>query len=374
MTGSATFSRRFHAWLSGNPDQDVLRWLFRCVVAVTIAVLGADLAAGNGWIPAPDPAGPETPQLSPGSDLPVPSILAPWVPGGDKRVTPLPRPDGAMAKPMTFELVGGGRLMATGTITPGISESFAAEVAKRGDYIKTVVLNSPGGSVNDALAMGRLIRDKKIATEVEAGKYCASSCPLVFAGGVERRAGDKAVIGVHQVAAVGSANAMPRDEMDVAQRISARCQRYLGEMGINLQAWVHAMETPHDRLFVFKPDELKSLNIVTAGAAPVAAPTAVAPAPKTRSWPHAVIPGRALRADPESRGRASLLDSGFASARADVPRNDGVLLLRGCLSRIGDGLVELRHRKRAGHAEFADDEGRRALEAEGGGLIVVADE
>ena len=50
-----------------------------------------------------------------------------------------------MARPMTFELVGGGKLMATGTITPGISEAFAAEVGKRGDYIKTVVLNSPGG-------------------------------------------------------------------------------------------------------------------------------------------------------------------------------------------------------------------------------------
>jgi hypothetical protein len=177
--------------------------------------------------------------------------------------------------------------MATGTITPGLSEAFAAEVAKRADYIKTVVLNSPGGSVNDALAMGRLIREKKFATEVEAGKYCASSCPLVFAGGVERRAGANAAIGVHQVAAVSASNAL-RDEMDVAQRISARCQRYLGEMGINLQVWVHAMETPHDRLFVFKPDELKSLNIVTATATPVAgpaptAPAATPPAPKSRS-------------------------------------------------------------------------------------------
>jgi hypothetical protein len=28
---------------------------------------------------------------------------------------------------------------------------------------------------------------------------------------------------------------------------------YLNDMGVSLQAWVHAMETPHDRLFVFKP-------------------------------------------------------------------------------------------------------------------------
>jgi len=281
MPQSIMLSQRFHAWLSDNPDEPILRWIFRSVLAVTIAVLAADLATGNGWISAPDPlAGPmETRQVSPGLDLPVPSILAPLLPGGDKRLAPLPQPDGAMAKPMTFELVSGGRLTATGTITPGISEAFAAEVGKRGDYIKTVVLNSPGGSVTDALAMGRLIREKKFATEVDAGKYCASSCPLVFAGGVERRAGDKAVIGVHQVAAIGSASgAAPRDEMDVAQRISARCQRYLGDMGINLQVWVHAMETPHDKLFIFKPDELKSLNIVTAGATPVASPVPTAPA------------------------------------------------------------------------------------------------
>jgi hypothetical protein len=284
MPQSVTRSQRFHAWLSDNPDQQILRWIFRGIVAVAIAALAADLATGNGWISAPDPLAPptETRLDSPGLDLPVPSLLAPLLPGGDKRLTPLPQPGGAMAKPMTFELVGGGRLMATGTITPGISEAFAAEVGKRGDYIKTVVLNSPGGSVTDALAMGRLIREKKFATEVEAGKYCASSCPLLFAGGVERRAGDKAAIGVHQVAAIRPASgAAPRDEMDAAQRISARCQRYLGDMGINLQAWVHAMETPHDKLFVFKPDELKSLNIVTTGATPVAtsAPAAAAPAP-----------------------------------------------------------------------------------------------
>jgi hypothetical protein len=292
MPQSVTVSQRFHAWLSDNPDAQVLRWIFRSIVAVTIAVLAADLATGNGWISQPDPtlAPVETRQASPEFALPsVPSILAPFVPGGDKRLTPLPQPDGAMAKPMRFELVGGGRLMATGTITPGLSEAFAAEVGKRGDYIKTVVLNSPGGSVTDALAMGRLIREKNYATEVEAGKTCASSCPLVFAGGVERRAGDKAAIGVHQVAATGSANGLaPRDEMDVAQRISARCQRYLGDMGINLQVWVHAMETPHDKLFIFKPDELKSLNIVTTGATPVASPAPTAPAlpspaPKPRS-------------------------------------------------------------------------------------------
>jgi hypothetical protein len=285
----SSISQRFHSWLADNPDEAVLRWIFRSVVTVTIAVLAADLAAQNGWIAWPDavtsPA--EVRQASPGLDLPsiAPPILAPLLPGGDKRAMPLPQPEGALSKPMTFDLVSGGRLLANGTITPGISESFAAEIAKRGDYIKTVVLNSPGGSVSDALAMGRLIRERKFSTEVEAGKYCASSCPLVFMGGVERRAGDKAVIGVHQVAALRTAtNGLVRDEMSVAQNISATCQRYLREMGIDLQVWVHAMETPHDKLFVFKPEELKALNLVTSAAASLPAATTPAPvATKARS-------------------------------------------------------------------------------------------
>src|SRR6266568_976468 len=221
--------QRFHAWLSDNPGEAILRWIFRSVVTVTIAVLAVDLVSMNGWIANLDAA--TTPaelrQGSPTLDLPslVPSILAPLLPGGDKRLVPLLQPEGAMAKPMTFELVSGGKLMATGTITPGISEAFAAEVSRRGD--------------------------------------------------------DKAIIGVHQVAAIGSAaNGPPRDEMSVAQNISARCQRFLGDMGVNLQVWVHAMETPHEKLFVFKPDELKLLNMVTV--APASAPVP-APATKTRS-------------------------------------------------------------------------------------------
>jgi hypothetical protein len=283
---SLTLRQRFHTWLTDHADEAILRWIFRGVVTVTIAVLAVDLASTQGWIVYPDPA--VTPaEIQPGSpalQLPsmVPSILAPLLPGSDKRLTPLPQPMGATAEPMTFDLVSGNKLMATGTITPGSSQSFATEVGRHSEYIKTVVLNSPGGSVTDALAMGRLIREKKFATEVEAGKYCVSSCPLMFAGGLERRAGDRATIGVHQVAAIASAaNGPPRDEMSIAQNISARCQRYLAGMGVSLQVWVHAMETPHDRLFVFKPGELKSLNIVTT--APVSAPVAGPATAKTRS-------------------------------------------------------------------------------------------
>ena len=267
----SSLSQRLHSWMAGTPEDTVLRVLYRGLIAGIVGALLYDVASSNGWIAPSDLAAApaEQSEAAPAGLPALPAILAPWLPGGD-RLAPLPQPEGRLGKAMSFELGSGGRLIASGTITPGSADAFAKEVERRGEYIKTVVLNSPGGSVGDALAMGKLIRERKFATEVDAGKYCASSCPLVFFGGATRRAGDKAAIDVHQVFAAPSADASNpplRDGMSDAQRISARCQRYLRDMGIDLDVWIHAMETPKDRLFVFKADELKRYNIVTEQAA-----------------------------------------------------------------------------------------------------------
>jgi len=260
---ASALTRRVHAWLADNPDESILRWVFRGIVVVTIAVLAADLGEQIAPLGSSDTPAPQFDiQREPDAPAESPSVLAPLM----KRLMPLPQGDRALEQPIQFELRGGGRLYATGTITPGSARSFADEVERHGEYVRTIVLNSPGGSVADALAMGRLIRARKFATEVEAGKYCASSCPLMFAGGVERRAGERATIGVHQIAAVAPVASVvrPGGEMSLAQNISARCQRHLADMGIDLKVWVHAMETPHDQLFTFKPEELKALNLVTS--------------------------------------------------------------------------------------------------------------
>ena len=80
MQQSLTLQQRFHAWLSDNPDDAILRWLFRSVVAVTVAVLALDLATMNGLISSPDPTltPAETRQALPEINLPsiLPSILA----------------------------------------------------------------------------------------------------------------------------------------------------------------------------------------------------------------------------------------------------------------------------------------------------------
>jgi hypothetical protein len=85
----------------------------------------------------------------------------------------------------------------------------------------------------------------------------------MFAGGVERYAGDKAVVGVHQVFSISQVGAPVADSSEAVQRVAAECQRYLREMGVDLEVWMRAMETPRDALYYFKQDELLSLKLAT---------------------------------------------------------------------------------------------------------------
>jgi hypothetical protein len=256
----SAIAHRLQRWFAANGEDQMLRWLLRLLLIATVSVLAVDLSAMTGLTDALSRETTEQPVLP---EMAPVTIDVPAGPDRDRRVVPARKADGALAKPMTFSLGKNGRLIATGMIAPGSADAFAAEVNARGEYIKTVVLNSPGGSVGDALEMGRLIRAKGFATEVEKDRICVSSCPLVFAGGVKRAAGANAIIGVHQVFAPDPAEAARHDTMSEAQRVSARCQRYLAEMGIDLKMWVHAMETPKDRLFIFSANELRELNIVT---------------------------------------------------------------------------------------------------------------
>ena len=272
----ASMRARFLGWLNDRPDDSVLRWLFRVMLVVTAAVLVLDFVDLNGRVPEQAAASPSsTPSALPEEVDPdltkTVTTRGPSRRDADERRAPLRRPDAQLSAAMTFDLLADGRLLATGTINPGTANAFAAEIEKRGRYVKTVALHSPGGSVTDALDMGRLIRKKGFATEVEDGRYCASSCPLVFAGGVERRAGPKAAIGVHQVTAVArDGTTHPPDGAERVQRVSADCQRYLRDMGVDALVWIHAMETPADQLFYFKPDELLTLKLATSRAATTA--------------------------------------------------------------------------------------------------------
>ncbi|OYX75674.1 MAG: hypothetical protein B7Y95_01460 [Rhizobiales bacterium 32-66-11] len=264
----AVFLQALRDWRR-RPDDALLHLLFAGLLTASGAMLVQDfgqLRKAEAALSAPVPGQVDAPPATP---------LGPAREGGPDA----PAADDALNAPMTFDLQSDGRLAATGTIAPGTAALFAAEVEKRGSYVKTVVLRSPGGSVQDALAMGRLIRAKGFAAEVPAGAYCASSCPLVFSGGVERRAGRKAALGVHQIyGATPPVGTAPPDGMAQAQQVSAQCQRYLRDMGVDLDVWLRAMETPKDKLFYFTAEEMARLKLTTPAPGALANPAA-APMP-----------------------------------------------------------------------------------------------
>jgi hypothetical protein len=168
---------------------------------------------------------------------------------------------------MRFELLSGGTLRAEGSIDLGAAVRFAEEIEARGEYVKSVALNSPGGSVDDALAMSMLIREKGLNTRIASKALCASSCPIVFAGGVSREADKDAVVGVHQVFNAGQARPSPEQAMSGAQSTTARIARHLDEMGIGAGLWINALETPPDRLYYLTVNEMAKFKLTTDAVA-----------------------------------------------------------------------------------------------------------
>lgn len=244
-------------------EGELLRWAFRGLLIGAIAVLAMDLrdlSAINGLFPsfsAPDRG--SAPVLPPVRDT-RPGSSASRADDPRRNVT---TDQALLEADMRFALEGGGRLMLTGSIIQGTAEAFADEVKKRGEYVKVVVIDSPGGSLEDAMSVAKLIREQGYATEIPDGSLCASSCPLMFAGGVVRSAGAKAAIGLHQFyAAAGSSNNAAA-ALSSAQATTARISRFLTEMGVDAALWLHALDTPPQALYYLTSQEQAEFGLVT---------------------------------------------------------------------------------------------------------------
>ncbi len=164
---------------------------------------------------------------------------------------------------MTIELTNNGILELTGFIAVGTAQAFTEKIEDVGEYVKIVELNSPGGSVFDAIDISSKIREFGWTTRVSDGHLCASSCPLIFTGGKKRIAGAKAAIGVHQFFAVGEDNRSTADAISGTQRTTAKITKHLKAMNVDPALWVHALETPPQQLYYFSPEELKKFKLVT---------------------------------------------------------------------------------------------------------------
>jgi len=174
-----------------------------------------------------------------------------------------PMPDTALPDRLILTPVLGGRAaLLEGAIVAGDAERIAKQFANLDPAPDKVFLNSPGGSVQDALELGRYLRGEGLATALREGDICYSACPYLLAGGTSRTVPDSGSVGVHQHY-FGQSTILPAFvAVEDIQRGQGEVMRYLDEMGIDPLVMQHALVTPRDEIYVLLPDELRRYGFV----------------------------------------------------------------------------------------------------------------
>ena len=139
-------------------------------------------------------------------------------------------------------------------ITTGFAQRTITELRLRKAI--GLVINSPGGSVDEARKLGRYLRANGLRTAVD--DYCASACIDVLAGGVERYATPLARIGVHQ------SKVPPRySSHEGGQLYVADAFLYLREMGVDADVAIAAATVPNNRVLIISPAEALNARLIT---------------------------------------------------------------------------------------------------------------
>ena len=108
-------------------------------------------------------------------------------------------------------------------------------IKQRRQTIEFANLNSDGGDVNEAMRIGRMIRQNVIRTQVFSSDFCGSACFFVWASGAERLT-SSASIGVHR----------PRFKKEYFRGLSANeAERKYLEMANVVRDYLEDMNIPN---------------------------------------------------------------------------------------------------------------------------------
>ncbi len=230
--------------------------------------------------------------------------------------------------PMRFQLHqddparGCGRqcswVSATGAITADTPREFEAFASQHNVRGLTLALDSDGGSVLGALALGRAVRRLEMSTTVsktveesDAGgarrshllphAYCESMCAFVLLAGIERRVPPEARVLVHQIW-LGDRRDDPTaanysaEDLVLVQRDIGRLAQYTVEMGGTIDLLEMALKIPPwEPMRLLSRQELRGMKVVTtddgletnsnaSGSQPAPLANGVRTALNDRSW------------------------------------------------------------------------------------------
>jgi hypothetical protein len=212
-------------------------------------------------------------------------------------------------------------ISAEGTIEAGTPALLKRLLKTLGGRRLPIVVNSPGGNVDAALQLGRMIRKNKLDIAVgitgfsgcspgmkncrgndargqpysgvayDSGAMCNSACPLMFAGGIRRVVGEWAYLGVHQITTtfrrekllyrttyqivngkkkiistriVSRKNAGSYKTYEMSKAVEKRLSAYLKEMGVEQGVLDVMKATPASDIRQIEPDDMLEMKLVTS--------------------------------------------------------------------------------------------------------------
>jgi hypothetical protein len=179
-----------------------------------------------------------------------------------------------------------GWISAVGIVTADTVKEFDEFARERQLRGATVVLDSSGGSVNDAIMLGRRWRGYGIMTtvgssidprngdraDVAAHAYCESMCVFLLLSGKTRYVPDGAHVRVHQIwmgdrADDARAANYTAQDMMIVERDIGRLAKYTFDMGGTGDLLSLALSVPPwEDLHELSRDELRLTNLVTTDA------------------------------------------------------------------------------------------------------------
>ena len=247
------------------PAGRMLRWIFGLQLVFAAVLLGFDLLR-------------VIPQMAFRST--APAITQPMGPGDQTRrydpgrIDPRPARPGTRPIPSTTDMPsrldfvdtvwdGAPTITLTGQIAPGDTDRLTEFLMTVDPAPTQVFLNSPGGSVQDALAMGRTLRALGVATRMTATDICLSACPYLIAAGTTRTIESGALVGVHQHY-FGENTVMPAFmAVSDIQRGQGEVMEYLADMGIDPLIMRPALATPPDEIYLLTSEEMLQFRLTT---------------------------------------------------------------------------------------------------------------
>jgi hypothetical protein len=160
-------------------------------------------------------------------------------------------PAAEFESPNTVRIVPGGEIVEiSGSFTRNVPQSFAGVLA-RAPRVRTIRLESPGGLIQPAMEVARIIQRHGLDTYV--GRLCASACTLAFLGGHQRLLAANAQLGFHQ------AHAPNHDP----QQADPMLRQAYSRTGVPAAFIDHVLHTPPEALWFPTHNELREAGIVT---------------------------------------------------------------------------------------------------------------